>query len=190
MKHQASRSNHRALITVLVLIVLLVGAVVLIKYTHKSPVATSSLTTSDTSSPTTSPTTTASTSSSGGTSGTGSSTSASSTTAPLPVSPNGSFVSSYQVGVDQEEQSTCNTTVGATCTIVFTSGDVTKSLTPTVVTTSDSAKDDNSGASFASWTWQPSTIGLTPGSWTVTATATLNGQSLSTKSNQLLEVSP
>jgi hypothetical protein len=109
----------------------------------------------------------------------------SSPTAP-PESPSGSFVSSYQITQNGQETSYCNSTPGANCIITFTSNGVSKSLASTAVATS--GKNDQ--VAFASWTWHPSDIGLTPGSWGVSATATLNGQSVTTQSTYQLVVSP
>ncbi|HLG90565.1 MAG TPA: hypothetical protein VI336_00135 [Candidatus Saccharimonadales bacterium] len=67
--------------------------------------------------------------------------------------------------------STCVTSPGATCVIQFTKSGVTKPLQPGVA--------DSYGSVY--WTWRPSDIGLTTGSWTITAKATLNGQ---TKTSQ------
>jgi hypothetical protein len=117
---------------------------------------------------------------------TASDTQPSTSSSPPPQSPNGSFVSSYQVGINGQEQSACNTTAGASCSITFTMGSISKSLPATQVTSS--AK--NPQGAYATWSWEPSGIGLTAGSWSVSATATLNDQSATTKSNIQLEVTP
>lgn len=101
--------------------------------------------------------------------------------APL-VAPNGQFVSNHRPGQDgspTSEQSVCNTTPGATCSIQFTSNGVTKSL---------SAKVADAGGS-AYWNWSLKDIGLTSGSWAVSATATLGSKSLTAKDAMNLEVS-
>ncbi len=86
------------------------------------------------------------------------------------ITPWGNFVSNHhpgQNGTPLTETSVCNTTQGATCDISFTNGTATESL-PAQVASSN-------GATFWS-NWSLSSIGLTPGNWKITATATLDGQ--------------
>ena len=90
------------------------------------------------------------------------------------IAPWGDFVSNHhpgQNGSPLSETSVCNTTQGASCYIAFTNGSIVKTLP---VQTADS-----NGATFWS-NWTPSSIGLTPGNWKITATATLDGQTKST----------
>lgn len=98
------------------------------------------------------------------------------------VAPTGTFVSNHnpgQNGSPLTEVSVCNSTPGATCQILFTSGNSTTSL-PAQVT-------DRSGSTY--WNnWTPAGIGLTPGSWQVKATATLGSQTLSTTDQMKLVV--
>ncbi len=108
------------------------------------------------------------------------------TPAGSPEAPSGSFVSKYTATTGDQLQSNCNTTAGAICTISFSDGQTTKSLSPETV--SSSPKEAQIAA--ASWTWSPSSIGLTPGLWTVTATATLNGQTSVTTSSTKLDITP
>ncbi len=99
-----------------------------------------------------------------------------------PVSPFGDFVSNHTPGQHSSpmtEASVCNTTSGATCQIFFSDGSITKSLP--VQTT------DLNGSTY--WNnWTPASIGLTQGSWQITAVATINGQSKSTTDPINLEV--
>lgn len=109
------------------------------------------------------------------------STTGTSTTAP--ASPFGNFVSNYSPNLSGSPspnliQSTCNTTPGASCVISFSMNGVTKSLSPETT--------DSNGA--ASWTWHLQDLGLTVGYWNITATATLNGQSISTGDTLKLDV--
>lgn len=103
--------------------------------------------------------------------------------APL-IKPYGSFVSNHQPGQHGsplEEASVCNTSPGASCTITFTKGGVTKSLTAKTA--------DSSGAVY--WqSWTPQSVGLTAGNWTVTAVATAGQQTQSTQDPTPLEVLP
>ncbi|HKR82361.1 MAG TPA: hypothetical protein VJR27_05195 [Candidatus Saccharimonadales bacterium] len=93
--------------------------------------------------------------------------------------PQGNFVSSHvNVPANATEQSVCTTTPGATCVITFTSNGTTKSL--------PSQATDRGGSAY--WTWTPQSIGLTTGIWTVTASATLNGQTQSTTDATPLKV--
>ena len=98
--------------------------------------------------------------------------------APL-IAPSGNFVSSHtNVPANATEQSVCTTTPGASCTITFTQNGVTKSLTAQTT--------DKGGSTY--WTWTPQSIGLTAGSWTITATATLSGQTQSANDATPLKV--
>jgi hypothetical protein len=90
-----------------------------------------------------------------------------------PITPTGDFVSNHtpgQNGSPLTETSVCNTTPGATCTIIFTMGSETKSLPTKTVDSGGSAYWNN---------WLPSQYGITYGSWSVKATANINGQSVS-----------
>jgi hypothetical protein len=84
------------------------------------------------------------------------------------VAPSGTFVSAHKnVPVSAALSSVCNTTVGAQCTIVFTSDAVKKSLVAQAT--------DRGGATYWS-SWTPASVGLTPGTWHVQAIASLDGQ--------------
>jgi cytoskeletal protein RodZ len=98
-----------------------------------------------------------------------------------PQSPSGEFVSNHNPGANgspDTEESVCNVQPGVACVISFTLGNVTKSLNSQVAGSSNSV----------SWSWSPSSIGLTSGSWKVIATASLNGYSSTTQDGELLNV--
>jgi hypothetical protein len=93
-----------------------------------------------------------------------------SSTVPLET-PNGIFVSNHRPNLSgspapNQINSVCTTTSGASCTIVFTNGSVIKSL-PLETT-------DSGGSAY--WTWKLQDIGLTEGTWKVQAKATLGSQ--------------
>lgn len=99
------------------------------------------------------------------------------------ITPYGNFVSNHRPNLSGKPapngmQSGCTTTVGATCQIIFTKGDVTKSL-PAKVT-------DSSGATYWSWTLQQ--IGLSTGSWKVQAKASMGNQTQTAADALNLEV--
>lgn len=101
------------------------------------------------------------------------------------IAPTGTFVSNHRPNLGgspapNEEQSTCNTTPGATCQISFTYNGVTKSLPAQTA--------DSGGATY--WTWDLQDIGLTEGSWQIQATARLNGKTLTGSDALKLEVQP
>jgi hypothetical protein len=101
-------------------------------------------------------------------------------TAP-PKTPYGNFVSNHYPGSggsSLDEQSACNTTPGATCSITFTKAGTTKSLQPKTA--------DSDGSVI--WNWKPHDTGITAGSWKITAVATLNGQTASADDQISLEI--
>ena len=100
------------------------------------------------------------------------------TTGTPPTSPSGEFLSNYSPDSSTSERSVCNVQPGVSCTISFTQGDVTKNLTAEV------AGSDG----FVLWTWEPSDLSLTTGSWQVKATATVNSLSSTTTDPNLLNV--
>ncbi len=85
-----------------------------------------------------------------------------------PISPSQStYVSNHQPNSKTDMlQSVCVTSPGATCTISFQKSGATKSLQPTVA--------DSSGSVY--WTWSPQELGLSSGSWVISAEASLNGK--------------
>lgn len=94
------------------------------------------------------------------------------------LEPTGDFVSSHKVNKSSGMTSTCSTTPGATCVITFTKGSETKSL-PAQTT-------DRGGSAY--WDWNAQQY-LTAGTWRVTATATLSGQTKTAADATNLEVS-
>jgi hypothetical protein len=99
--------------------------------------------------------------------------------------PSGNFVSNHHPNLSgspspNEIQSTCVTTSGATCTIVFTKGSETKQL-PVQNT-------DLEGAAY--WSWKLNDIGLSAGTWKVQAKAALGSQTKTTSDALDLEVKP
>lgn len=102
-----------------------------------------------------------------------------------PQVPVGTFVSNHHPNLDGQPapntiESTCTTTAGATCTITFTNESTTLSL--------PAQKTDQDGNT--TWTWKLQEIGLTEGSWTVTATATNGTKSTFSTDPMKLEVAP
>lgn len=103
-----------------------------------------------------------------------------STSSPLNA-PWGNFVSNHSPGKDgapTSEVSTCNTTPGATCTVQFIKGGVSRNL--------ETKTTDSNGS--VSWSWDIKDANLSSGKWQITAVATLNGQSKSTSDQLSLEV--
>jgi len=109
---------------------------------------------------------------------------ASSTNNQTLIAPSGDFVSDHHPNLSgspapNSMTSVCNTTPGATCQISFTMGSTVKSLP--IQTT------DPGGTTYWNWTLQQ--IGLTQGTWTIKATSSLNGNSLSASDVMSLVVS-
>ncbi|HEV7454723.1 MAG TPA: hypothetical protein VGO07_05690 [Candidatus Saccharimonadales bacterium] len=100
-----------------------------------------------------------------------------------PKDPTGDFVSNYQPTLTAPRnliESVCTTTPGAQCRISFTKDNTTKQLDPMTA--------DKGGSAY--WTWKLQDVGLTTGSWKITATATLNGKTVTANSPLRLEVKP
>lgn len=100
-----------------------------------------------------------------------------------PTAPSGNFVSNHRPNLSGSPApssilSVCNTTPGAMCYIEFKYGSAVKSL--------KAAKANESGAVY--WSWDVRSAGFTIGSWEITATATLDNKSTSTKDSLKLEV--
>jgi len=95
------------------------------------------------------------------------------------VDPTGDFVSAHHIKLDSPISSVCNTTTAASCTIKFVSNGVTKSLK--LQTT------DRGGSTY--WDWKAKDIGLTAGTWQISAVATLGSQTKTTADATSLEVS-
>lgn len=98
------------------------------------------------------------------------------------LAPYGNFVSNHVPSLKNSSsmESVCITTPGASCTIIFTKDGVTKTL--------ESKKANSNGAII--WSWDIDDAGFVEGSWKITATATLDGQTKSTSDIQNLEVQP
>jgi hypothetical protein len=102
-----------------------------------------------------------------------------------PQTPVGTFVSNHHPNLDGQPapntiESTCTTTAGATCTLTFTNEATSLSL--------PAQKTDQNGNT--TWTWKLQDIGLTAGSWTVTATAQNGTKSAFSTDPMKLEVAP
>ena len=98
------------------------------------------------------------------------------------LAPSGNFVSSHRPSLKDSpgQESICTTTPAAFCIIVFTKDGVIKTL--------ESKKANSSGTVI--WNWDIKSAGFVVGSWKITATTSLNGQSKSTTDLQNLEVQP
>ena len=87
------------------------------------------------------------------------------------LAPFGSFVSNHNPSLSNSsksyELSTCETTPGASCYIEFTN-----SAGHNIVLPAQTANSQG----VVSWGWSVSSKGFTIGSWSITAVATLNGQ--------------
>jgi cytoskeletal protein RodZ len=96
------------------------------------------------------------------------------------IEPYGDFISNHHPGgsAPTTEASVCNTTAGAVCYIQFTMGSTVKKLTAQTT--------GSNGATY--WYWDVKDAGLSQGSWTVTAIASLNGQTKSAADSQPLLV--
>lgn len=96
--------------------------------------------------------------------------------------PTGTFVSNHHVSLSDSSQlnvqSDCTTTPGITCKITFTNGSVTKSLT---------AKTTDAGGA-AYWSWNVKDLGLTVGSWQVSAVAATGSQTQTSTDAMRLEI--
>lgn len=108
----------------------------------------------------------------------------SNSTLPL-IAPSGTFVSNHWPSLSgtsapSTEQSICITSPGAQCYIEFTKNGITKKL--------DSLTADSNGNVY--WSWDVKQAGFTQGSWTIRATASLNGQTKATSDSLTFEVQP
>lgn len=102
------------------------------------------------------------------------------------LAPNGPFVSNHKPNLSGQplpntENSACSTTSGATCQIIFTKGDITKKL-PAQMT------DAGGSTYWNGWTLQ--SVGLTEGSWKITAVAKLGSQTKTASDAMTLDVAP
>jgi len=191
LKRGNARKTRRKTIFICVALVVLAGAVaagIYILNKKDTPAKTNTHTTSQkgetasSGNSSGSPTTTPNNPATNSENGKDSSPSSVSPTTP-PATPSGTFISNHHPNLSgspapNKIQSTCITTPGAKCTIVFTKGTVSKSL--------DSQVADADGAVY--WEWILQDKGLTEGVWKVTAVATLNNQTASTDDPINLEV--
>jgi hypothetical protein len=99
--------------------------------------------------------------------------------APL-IAPNGNFVNRHDPSGNEQMESICNTTPGATCQITFIKGSATKSLPAQTA--------DRGGATY--WAWKIKDTGLTPGIWKITVTATQGSEKKAVTDTTDLEVAP
>jgi cytoskeletal protein RodZ len=97
-----------------------------------------------------------------------------------PQTPTGPFVSNHGSNVSaSSENSVCNTTPGATCYIEFTNGNSTLQL--------ETGTANSNGAVF--WqNWNVASYDFSPGQWTITAVANLNGQTATAKDGTPLTI--
>lgn len=101
------------------------------------------------------------------------------------LAPSGNFVSNHRPNLDGNPapnliQSVCVTSVGASCYISFSNGQVTKSLNPQTT--------DAEGATY--WSWKLQDIGITTGNWKITAIASYGSSTKTTVDPLSLEVGP
>ncbi len=99
------------------------------------------------------------------------------------LTPSGDFVSNHHPNLSgspapNTESSVCNTSPGASCTISFESNGSVKSLA--------TKQADTNGSVF--WSWKLSDIGITSGTWKITAKATLSNKSKSAADSMELVV--
>jgi|SRR5581483_1178198 len=186
VKLQKKFKRRPLVLSAVVVAVILVVAILLITHRPKPSVATIPSTNplkvnkSDQSNPQTSPTSDSSTPSAPNKSTNNAS--AADNNLPL-TAPYGTFISNHkpgQNGSPTTEQSTCNTTPGATCYIKLTQGSLTRTLATQTA--------DSNGAVI--WNWDIKDTDLSSGSWVVTAVASLNNQSKTTSDPLPLEIQP
>jgi hypothetical protein len=100
------------------------------------------------------------------------------------VTPSGTFVSNHKAKKSEPGRaamtSTCTTTSGATCDIIFTKGNETKSL--------GAQTADREGSVY--WSWNVNDLGLSAGTWHVQAKAVLGSQTKTADDATNLEVEP
>lgn len=102
-----------------------------------------------------------------------------------PIAPSGTFVSNHRPNLDgnpapNSMNSICRTTPGINCEIRFTKDGVTKTLGP------DTVGQDG----LISWDWKLQDVGLTEGSWQITAVASYGSKTVQTTDSIALEVGP
>ena len=102
-----------------------------------------------------------------------------------PQTPVGTFVSNHRPNIGGSPapnmmDSTCTTTVGSYCKITFTKDSTTVSL--------PDKQTDASGN--VSWSWKLQDIGLTEGTWSISAVATNGSKTASANDSMALVVGP
>ena len=101
------------------------------------------------------------------------------------ITPYGTFVSNHHPNLDgspapSQEQSTCQTSPGASCYITFSNNGVVKTL----------AAQNTGNDGVAIWNWDISKAGLTEGAWEINVIASLNGATKTANDSMQLEVGP
>lgn len=96
--------------------------------------------------------------------------------------PEGNFVNNHRPSLanSSEMQSSCVTTPGASCQIIFTKDGVTKTL--------ENKTTDAGGGAY--WAWTLQSAGLTTGTWQVKAVATIGSQTETEIDAMNMEVTP
>ncbi len=101
------------------------------------------------------------------------------------ITPYGTFISNHHPNLDgspapSQEQSTCQTSPGASCYITLTNNGVVKTL----------AAQNTDRDGVAIWNWDISKAGFTEGSWKINVIASLNGTTKTANDSMQLEVGP
>lgn len=174
-------------ISIIVIIVGITAVISIYHYTHRppvikpTPVNTSTGNTSKSGATTTTPVQTQSNSSNKSSDNQGSSPQA------TLVAPSGSFVSNHKPNLSgspapNTEESTCEVPQSVSCDITFTNSSTGKTL---------SLGSQTAGSNgLVAWHWSLQGVGLTQGSWTVKAIATLGSQTKTTTDPIALDVQP
>lgn len=97
-----------------------------------------------------------------------------------PKTPYGSFVSNHNAHLNDSEFSTCLTSAGARCQITFSKDGTSKAL--------DEKTTDGDGAAY--WTWKPQDLGLSAGSWQITAMVITSGKTATSTDGRNLVIQP
>jgi len=190
-KSKRSRWSNPWLIPAIILVIIAVGATAYVRHHDKSKsVSTTKIQTNNgVATPTTnvpggSPSSTAS--GIGQSKGPSSGSSSSISSGVTPGAPIGNFVSNHRPNLSgspspNAETSNCTTTPGATCQIEFTMGSTTRSL---------AAQTTDASGNTAWYNWTLQSIGLTGGTWHVTAVAANGDKTVTAKDVNALVVSP
>jgi hypothetical protein len=194
------RISFKPTLVLIVIVVLLVIGLAISEITntthllHKQALVSGTIQTSHTNSPSNSKATSSSKTSASSSTGTTTPSNTDTSTKvnnPAPtgntalVTPYGTFVSNHRPSISgssapSEEQSTCTTTPGASCSLKLTKDGITKTLAAQTT--------DQSGTTY--WDWDVKKNGFETGTWQITAVATLNNQTKSAQDSANLEVQP